>query len=80
MTNLEVKTELQIIFKEIFNFKSDLVETMTAQDVRGWDSLNHIRLMVRIQRKLKIHLTTSELTEFKNIGELIALIARKKIK
>ena len=80
MKREEIKAELQNIFKDIFNLKEPLVETIVAKDVPDWDSLNHIRLMMTIQKKMSVHFTTLELTAFKNIGELISLIERKKVK
>jgi acyl carrier protein len=50
---------------------------MTAQDVEGWDSLNHINLIVAIERALQVRFTTREVGKLANVGELVALVKAK---
>jgi len=49
----------------------------TAPDVKGWDSLSHINLIVAIEREFRIRFKTAEVTGMKNVGDLIDLIVRK---
>ena len=49
----------------------------TARDVKGWDSLNHIQLIVAIERHFKIRFNFTELQKFKNVGEMCDNIVRK---
>jgi acyl carrier protein len=51
---------------------------MTAADVKNWDSLNHIDLIVAVEREFKIRFTTAEVTTLKNVGELISLVDKKR--
>ena len=48
-----------------------------AEDVDGWDSLTHIRLVVSIEKNLKIRFTASEISSLENVGDLISLIEKK---
>ena len=41
----------------------------TANDVEGWDSLSHIKLVVALEKRYKIHFNFFELQKFKNVGE-----------
>ena len=54
-----------------------LMAETTADDVPGWDSMNHIFLVVEIERQLGIKFRTAEMEELKNVGELVQLIATK---
>ena len=54
-----------------------LTSTSTANDVEEWDSLNHILLVVAIEKHFKIKFTTAELQNWANIGELCNTISRK---
>jgi len=66
------------IFREVFDDDEIVpVDTMTAKDVAEWDSLNHIRLMVSIEKAFRIHFTTAEVSGFPDVGSLVAAIAAK---
>ena len=43
----------------------------TASDVDGWDSLAHIRLMLSVERVLKIKLSASEIGRLKSVDDLL---------
>ena len=66
------------VFREVFD-NDDTVATpgLTANDVADWDSLSHVRLMVAIEEHFNIRFSTSEITSFKNVGELAACIEAK---
>lgn len=55
----------------------EVSRSMTATDVEDWDSLNHINLIVAIEREFKIKFTTAEVAGLKNAGDLMDLIVRK---
>jgi acyl carrier protein len=55
-----------------------ILETMTAHDVDGWDSLTHINLIVAAERAFGIKFTTKEVLTFKNVGDFAAAIERKQ--
>jgi acyl carrier protein len=59
------------------NPKLELFDQMTAQDVKGWDSLAHIDLVVAIEKHFKIKLATGDVVDLKNVGELIAVIEKR---
>ena len=50
---------------------------MTAKDVAEWDSLNHIRLMVAIEKAFRVHFTTAEVSGLPDVGHLVDAIAAK---
>jgi acyl carrier protein len=52
----------------------------TANDVKGWDSLNHIQLVVAVEKHFKIRFNFTELQKFKNVGEMCDNIAAKLVK
>jgi acyl carrier protein len=57
------------------NLKIDL-ET-TADQTDGWDSFNHINIVVAIEQHFGVKFKTAEIETLRNVGELVALIARK---
>jgi len=49
----------------------------TANDVEEWDSLNHIQLVVAIEKQFGIRFTSQEIRSWNNIGELIGSISNR---
>ena len=55
MTREEVQAQLTEIFRKLFkNPELILNDELTAKDVKGWDSLNHINLIVATEKSFKI--------------------------
>jgi len=48
----------------------------TAKDVEGWDSLNHVRVLLRIEQRYGIDLPLGDIETAKNVGDLLAIINR----
>ena len=75
----EITNELNQIFRRVFNDKTiEITDAMTAQDIAEWDSLNHINLIVAIEKQFAISFTTREVMSFQNVGDLIKSIRGKK--
>jgi acyl carrier protein len=49
----------------------------TADEVEGWDSFNHINIVLAIEQHFGIKVHTAEIEELRNVGELVELIVRK---
>ena len=74
-----ILTGLTSVFREVFD--DDELEPkpeMTADDVDGWDSLTHIRLILSVQKAFGIKFSPVEMNRLKNVGDLIALIRDKQ--
>jgi acyl carrier protein len=78
MTRDEIYTRLGNAFAGVLGGSAyDLHDTTTAQDVEGWDSLNHVNLIVAIECAFGISLTTREAKRLRNVGDLVTLIGQK---
>jgi acyl carrier protein len=78
MESNAIYQQLTRVFAEVFDDDAIvLTPTTTAEDVDGWDSLNHIRLIVSAEKAFQIKFSTPEIAKLKNVGELVALIASK---
>jgi len=75
----DVRLELTSVFRNVFDDESLVLrDDMTAKDVRGWDSLTHVDLMVAVEKHFRIKVTTREVVSMKNVGELVQLVERKR--
>jgi acyl carrier protein len=72
-------TGLTSVFREVFDDDElQLKPEMTADDVDGWDSLAHIRLILSVQKAFGVKFSPVEMNRLKNVGDLIALIKDKQ--
>jgi acyl carrier protein len=73
-----VLKKLTPLIQDCFD-NDDVVATpeLTAAEVSGWDSLAHVRLMLIIEREFAIRFSATEISSFKNVGELATVIAAK---
>jgi acyl carrier protein len=66
------------IFRTLFNDPDlELRDDLTARDVAGWDSLNHVNLMILIEEEFGVRFTTPEVAGLQDVGELKRLLAAK---
>lgn len=77
-TEQTIREQLNQVFREVFDDDSiEISDDMTAADVEEWDSLNHINLIVAVERTFRIRFSTKEVNGLANVGEFIALINSK---
>jgi len=70
--------QLTQIFRDVFdNQKLVITENTTAADIKEWDSLNHIQLVVAIEKHFKIKLTQQEIQKWKSVSEISASVAKR---
>lgn len=70
---------LTSVFREVFDDDElELKPDMTADDVDGWDSLAHIRLILSVQKAFGVKFSPVEMNRLKNVGDLIALTKEKQ--
>ena len=75
MTREEVYERLNQVFRDVFDDESITVkDETTADDIEDWDSLEHINLIVAIEKKFGLKFTMNEVTTMKNVGEMVDII------
>lgn len=67
------KIIISVVKHDNFEMKDDL----SAKDVKGWDSLNHMMIITEIESQFNIKFKLKELNKLKNMGTLIELIQSK---
>lgn len=70
--------KIQSIMHDVFDDDSIvLTYETTANDVEGWDSMNHVRLIVAIEQEIGIQLPMEQVNELRNVGDLVKLVERQ---
>jgi len=76
----EIYTRLNAVFREIFDDDRIIVTPdLTAEDISEWDSLNHIRLMLAVQKTFGAKFAAAEISNLKNVADLVKLIQAKSV-
>jgi acyl carrier protein len=78
MTEAEIYDNLNAVFRQVLEDDSIvLTPTTTAEDVEGWDSMNHIFIVVELEKRFGVKFHAAEMEELKNVGELANLVQQK---
>ena len=54
-----------------------LTDSSVPADVEDWDSLNHIQIVVEIEKEYGIRFSTQEIQSFQNVGDVANMIEQK---
>lgn len=78
MTRTEILAKVAASIASVLD-QPNLVVTMrtTAEDVEGWDSFNHVNIVVAIESQFGIKFNAAEVEELRAVGELVNLIEKK---
>lgn len=74
----DFETRVQNVFREVFDDPAlSIFREMQAKDVVGWDSLNHITLIMTLEETFKVKFSTREVMGFQNVGEMMDCLRGK---
>lgn len=75
----EILAKIQEIFrKQLKNEELVLSPETSAKDVKGWDSLTHVMLIVAIESAYNKRFHSREIQTWKNIGDMVSAILAEK--
>ncbi len=78
MNTEEILEKLTNIMRETFNAPAlNIAPAMTAKDIKGWDSMKNIWLIVAIEDSFAIKLSTAEVISLESIADYVRLIQAK---
>lgn len=78
MDRLNIKSRLESVVKDVLDLEDvKLQDSTVADDIEGWDSLAHVRIVVAVEEDLAIRFTTNEAMSVKTVGGFIDLIQSK---
>ncbi|MCR5589702.1 MAG: acyl carrier protein [Bacteroidales bacterium] len=79
MEKTEILHKVEEVFRDVLdNEEITLAEITTANDIDEWDSLTHVELVRAVEKAFGIRFTSAEILAWKNVGEMVASVARHK--
>jgi acyl carrier protein len=74
----EAIARLTEVLRDIMDDDSlEYSDSLTADDVEGWDSLSHVRFLIAIEKAFGFRFTSGEIDGFKNLGEVLDVIVKR---
>lgn len=78
MEREDLYERLNEVFRDVFDDDSITVcDSTTADDIEDWDSLEHINLVVAVEKQFGIKFNMGEVNSFRNVGEMVDSILKK---
>ena len=75
MTREEVYERLNNVFRDVLDDDSiELHDETVADDVDGWDSFEHINLVVAVENEFSFKIPMGKVVSMKNVGEMVDII------
>jgi acyl carrier protein len=73
-----IREDLKSVILEILHLEDwDIKDETRAYEVPGWDSLNHINIILGVEKHFSVRFENTELFKLKNIGDLQRLLDAK---
>lgn len=77
-TEPEIYAVLTDIFQELFGDGGIvLLADTTAEDIEGWDSFNHMNIIVATEVEFGIKMDFDEIEGLQRVGDLVAIVMKK---
>ena len=75
----EIYTELTGIFREVFDDEMLVLQPqLSASDIKAWDSLKQVELLIAVQERFGFKLSSCEIDELACVGDLAKVVQRKR--
>jgi len=79
MSREEVYEILNGVFRDVFDDEDiEVTDTTTSSDIEDWDSLEHINLIVAVEKAFGVKFNVGEIHTMENVGDMVNLIIAKK--
>ena len=74
----EILKEIELKFQKLFDNENIRLKMKTeSKDIKGWDSLAHINIILSIEKLFGFRFNPKDIYNFKNLEELVENISKK---
>jgi acyl carrier protein len=78
MTEDEVRDRLYEIIRSVLGSPElELSPMTTAKDVSGWDSLKQVMIMLGVEERFNVRLSSREIDSISCVGDFLGIISAK---
>jgi acyl carrier protein len=77
MTRRETVSKTLATFQKVFGEAEKIDEQMSADDIRAWDSLNHIILIQELEKTFNLKFNLFEIIEIRDVAGMVDYIFSK---
>jgi acyl carrier protein len=78
MEQSQVLEDINKVFIKVLGNKNiKLTLNTVAAEVEDWDSLNHIQLVVAVEKHFGIRFTSAEIQNWKNVGNMCESVMKR---
>lgn len=75
MSREDVFEKVTEIFREVFDDEELVIsDTTNSDDIEDWDSLEHIQLIVSMEKEFNVKFDIKAVNELENVGQMVDLI------
>jgi acyl carrier protein len=76
--NASIDQRLAEAFNTVFQLPLEQwTDALTPQDVAGWDSLGHVRLVTQLQEQFGVEFEVDEIMRMETVGEIKKILASR---
>ena len=70
-----VFSKVQEIFRDVFDDEELVInDTTNSDDIEDWDSLEHIALIVSMEKEFNLKFDIKQVNKLENVGQMIDMI------
>ena len=78
MSREEIFQKVQEIFRDVFDDEELTISDLTNSDeIEDWDSLEHISLIVSMEKEFSMKFDIKEVNKLENVGQMVDMIKMK---
>ena len=56
----------------------EITRATTAEDIEGWDSLQHVRILTTLERRFGFRFLDEEVEGLRNVADLVSCVVQRK--
>ena len=79
MNNQFIGDKLEILFKNTFSIKDEDINKASQNNLKNWDSVNHMNLILAIEKEFDITLDNNDVIKLSNFRSCFQLIKNKLV-
>ena len=78
MSREEIMEKVNEIFRDVFDDETlVIVDSTNSDDIEDWDSLEHISLIISMEKEFDMKFDIKEVNKLENVGQMVDLIISK---